>query len=61
MSSEEITWEKPSEKHEATLYYFSGRGLADQIRWLLAATDVSFTQKAVWHTGRSSSAWLRGS
>ncbi|RYY82839.1 hypothetical protein EON63_12515, partial [archaeon] len=48
-SSEEITWEQPSEKHEATLYYFSGRGLADQIRWLLAATDVSFTQKVVAH------------
>ena len=40
-------WEQPSEKHEATLYYFSGRGLADQARWLLAACDVSFTQKVV--------------
>ena len=46
-STEEPTWEQPSEKHEATLYYFAGRGLADQIRWLLAASGVSFTQKLI--------------
>lgn len=48
-SREELVWEQPSEKHDATLYYFSGRGLADQIRWMMAATDVSFTQKVVAH------------
>jgi glutathione S-transferase len=31
----------------ATLYYFGGRGLADQMRWMLAATNVSFTQKVI--------------
>eukprot|EP01033_Poteriospumella_lacustris_P007837 gene7838-5639_t len=41
------TWEQPAEKYQATLYYFGGRGLADQIRWMLAATDVSFTQKLI--------------
>lgn len=46
-SSEEEHWEQPSEKHEATLYYFAGRGLADQLRWLLAATNTSFTQKII--------------
>lgn len=40
-------FEPPSEKHEATLYYFSGRGLADQIRWMLAANEISFTQKII--------------
>ena len=40
-------WEQPSEKHQATLYYFAGRGLADQIRWMLAASDISFTQKII--------------
>lgn len=40
-------FERPSDKHSATLYYFSGRGLADQIRWMLAATDVDFCQKVV--------------
>ena len=39
--------EKPSEKFTATLYYFNGRGLADQIRWMLAATNVSFVQREV--------------
>jgi glutathione S-transferase len=29
------------------LYYFGGRGLADQIRWMLAYSDVSFTQRVV--------------
>eukprot|EP01039_Chlorochromonas_danica_P007126 gene7126-7879_t len=46
-SSEEEHWEQPSEKHEATLYYFAGRGLADQLRWLLAAGNTSFTQKII--------------
>jgi glutathione S-transferase len=40
-------FESPSEKHSATLYYFAGRGLADQIRWMLAATNVDFCQKIV--------------
>mmetsp|Transcript_25440 Transcript_25440/g.27809 ORF Transcript_25440/g.27809 Transcript_25440/m.27809 type:complete len:362 (+) Transcript_25440:83-1168(+) len=39
--------ELPSDKHEATIYYFSGRGLADQIRWMLAASQISFTQKII--------------
>lgn len=34
----------PSPDHTATLYYFAGRGLADQVRWMLAASDISFTQ-----------------
>lgn len=40
-------FERPSDKHQATLYYFSGRGLADQIRWMLAATNVDFCQKVI--------------
>jgi glutathione S-transferase len=40
-------FESPSDKHSATLYYFAGRGLADQIRWMLAATNVDFCQKIV--------------
>ncbi len=40
-------FEKPSEKHQATLYYFPGRGLADQIRWMLAVSNISFVQKLV--------------
>ncbi len=39
--------EKPSKGTVATLYYFGGRGLADQVRWLLAATEVSFTQRVI--------------
>ena len=39
--------ELPDPTVDATLYYFGGRGLADQIRWLLAATNVSFTQKVI--------------
>ncbi len=42
-------WENPAEKYDATLYYFSGRGMADQIRWMMAATDVNFTQKVISH------------
>lgn len=37
----------PSPDHTATLYYFAGRGLADQVRWMLAASDISFTQKVI--------------
>ena len=44
-SSEER--EVPDPSVDATLYYFGGRGLADQIRWVLAATGVSFTQKVI--------------
>lgn len=43
----EKTREKPLEGVEATLYYFGGRGVADQIRWVLAAGNVSFGQKVV--------------
>lgn len=39
--------EKPHSKTDATLYYFPGRGKADQIRWMLAFTDVSFTQRII--------------
>ncbi len=39
--------ELPYSKTTATLYYFAGRGLADQIRWLMAYTEVSFTQRVV--------------
>lgn len=46
VSSDEFK-EKPDEKYDATLYYFAGRGLADQIRWLLAATEISFTQRVI--------------
>jgi glutathione S-transferase len=42
----EKTREKPA-PCEATLYYFAGRGIADQIRWMLAATNVTFVQKTV--------------
>lgn len=48
-SSSEINWENPSPNHDATLYYFSGRGLADQARWLMAATNVKFTQRVISH------------
>jgi glutathione S-transferase len=44
-----VQFEMPSENHVATLYYFAGRGLADQIRWMLAASNVSFCQKVI-HT-----------
>lgn len=39
--------EKKTESVDATLYYFAGRGRADQIRWILAATGVTFDQKIV--------------
>lgn len=39
--------ENPIEGTTATLYYFSGRGLADQIRWMLAATNIDFAQKII--------------
>mmetsp|Transcript_2845 Transcript_2845/g.5992 ORF Transcript_2845/g.5992 Transcript_2845/m.5992 type:complete len:305 (-) Transcript_2845:94-1008(-) len=40
-------FEVPSSEHTATLHYFGGRGLADQIRWMLAASNVDFCQKTV--------------
>jgi len=46
-SNQKNPFEAPSKEHTATLYYFGGRGLADQIRWMLAATDISFKQKVV--------------
>jgi len=42
-----FSYEKPSSAHTATLYYFAGRGLADQIRWMLAAANIEFTQKVI--------------
>lgn len=47
LSQSTKSFELPSDKYTATLYYFSGRGLADQIRWMLAATNVDFCQKVV--------------
>jgi glutathione S-transferase len=46
-ASQAGNFEVPSSQHTATLYYFGGRGLADQIRWMMAATNVDFTQKVV--------------
>jgi hypothetical protein len=51
-SADDTHWEQPSEKHDATLYYFAGRGLADQLRWIMAATGVSFTQKLIIQRGQ---------
>jgi len=39
--------EKPDPSVNATLYYFEGRGKADQIRWMLAATNTTFIQKHI--------------
>mmetsp|Transcript_17774 Transcript_17774/g.17854 ORF Transcript_17774/g.17854 Transcript_17774/m.17854 type:complete len:253 (-) Transcript_17774:155-913(-) len=39
--------EKPAPDVAATLYYFNGRGKADQIRWMLAATNTTFVQKTL--------------
>ncbi len=49
--SSTIYREEPIPNVDATLYYFAGRGKADQIRWMLAATDVSFAQKVVDRRG----------
>lgn len=46
LSAEELK-EKPYPKTDATLYYFKGRGLADQVRWMLAYTGVSFAGRVV--------------
>lgn len=46
-SLKDDSYEKPSSTHTATLYYFAGRGLADQIRWMLAAANIEFTQKVI--------------
>lgn len=45
--SSEVVREKPYPKTDATLYYFAGRGLADQIRWLLAYSGVTFAGRVV--------------
>ena len=37
---------------DATLYYFRGRGKADQIRWLLAAAGISFCQRDIDTEGK---------
>jgi len=39
--------EKPYPKTDASLYYFKGRGLADQARWMLAYTGVSFAGRVI--------------
>ena len=39
--------EKPYPKTDATLLYFRGRGLADQIRWMLAYASISFAGRVV--------------
>ena len=39
--------EKPYPKTDASLYYFKGRGMADQIRWMLAYTGVSFAGRVI--------------
>lgn len=46
-SSYEAKRQKPDPAVTATLYYFPGRGLADQIRWMMAATEVTFVQKDI--------------
>jgi hypothetical protein len=60
-ASQTFTKVKKSETVDATLYYFAGRGRADQvknesrvfyydflqIRWIMAATGVIFDQKVV--------------
>ena len=46
LSSEELK-EKPYPKTDATLYYFRGRGLADQIRWIMAYSKVSFAGRVI--------------
>lgn len=46
-SKQKPFFEKPSPSHDATLFYFEGRGKADQIRWMLAAADLTFTHKVV--------------
>jgi glutathione S-transferase len=43
----EQTKEKPAKDVVATLYYLPGRGVADPIRWLLAAANISFIQRVV--------------
>lgn len=43
----EETREKPIAGVDATLYYFGGRGVADQIRWLMAASNISFKHKVI--------------
>eukprot|EP01036_Dinobryon_divergens_P040177 gene40177-53093_t len=47
MGTAQSTDEKASPLVTATLYYFEGRGKADQIRWMLAATNCSFVQKSI--------------
>ena len=37
----------PDPSVDATLYYFDGRGKADQIRWVLAAANVQFVERKV--------------
>lgn len=32
---------------DATIHYFGGRGRADQVRWLLAASDITFATNVI--------------
>ena len=41
--------ELPYDKTDATLYYFKGRGLADQVRWMLAFSGVTYADVLVAH------------
>mmetsp|Transcript_22009 Transcript_22009/g.21268 ORF Transcript_22009/g.21268 Transcript_22009/m.21268 type:complete len:243 (+) Transcript_22009:87-815(+) len=45
-------FEIPNKATVATLYYFAGRGLADQIRWMLAATRISYTTQVITTNSR---------
>lgn len=47
MGNSDSAPEVPLPDTAATIYYFSGRGAADQIRWLLAVTGTTFKQKSI--------------
>ncbi len=46
-ANKSVQKQPPSADHDATLYYFGGRGLADQLRWLMAFSGVSWVQREV--------------
>jgi glutathione S-transferase len=37
----------PDPNFDATLYYFAGRGVADQVRWLMSYSGIKWTQRVV--------------
>ena len=37
----------PDANFDATLYYFAGRGVADQVRWLMSYSGIKWTQRVV--------------